>query len=219
MKIDKIEVYGFEPTIRGMRNPLNSWDRTDSIFNGNEVVLGKNDLGLMQRLILAGTEHSKFMRYITVYMDIEAPLYWWKEFDTYKFKESNSCSTMHKITSRHLTPKDFEWDYMTDIRSLTLRHINGLIDEFNRYKEEIKEAKDESREYLVGCQKAVFREIIQDLPSAFLQKRTIVTNYAELRNMYFQRKAHKLGEWSYTFVENIKKVPYAKELIMLERGK
>jgi hypothetical protein len=142
------------------------------------------------------------MRYITVYMDIDAPLYWWKEFDTYKFCEKNSTSTMHKITSRPLTYDDFDFDFENEHRNNTINNINNMID---RYKK-MENASDKEE---------AFRAIIQELPSAFKQTRTIVTNYAELRNMYFQRKSHKLKEWREIFIDALKSLPYTDELIMI----
>lgn len=203
MKIDKIEVFGWEAAIRGMRNPLNSWEKSDSKYSNGCVEIGNNDISLMQRLVLAGTEHSKFMRYITVYMDVEAPLYWWKEFDTYKFCEKNSTSTMHKITSRPLTYDDFEFDFESEYRTRLINYINDLISEYKRIDD--TKRKEE-----------IFRMIIQDLPSAFKQTRTIVTNYAEIRNMYFQRKNHKLKEWRETYIDALKSLPYSEELIMIK---
>jgi len=173
MRIDKTEVFGFQAAIRGMRNPLNSWDKSDSGMDylNNRFFLGNNDLKLAQKLINAGPEHSKFLRFITAYMDIEAPLYFWKEFDTYKYVEKNSCSTMHKILSRPLTKDDFEHEEWSTERENYLAYINNLIEEKQ------------------------FRTVIQDLPSSYLQKRTIITNYAELRNRRRQRENHKLIEW------------------------
>ena len=202
MKIDKIEVYGWEAAIRGMRNPMNSWAKSDSKYFDGCAEIGVNDLNLMQKLVLAGTEHCKFMRYITVYMDIDAPLYWWKEFDTYKFCEKNSTSTMHKITSRPLTYDDFDFDFENEHRNNIINNINNMID---RYKK-IENTSDKEE---------TFRAIIQELPSAFKQTRTIVTNYAELRNMYFQRKSHKLKEWREIFIDALKSLPYTDELIMI----
>jgi hypothetical protein len=212
MKIENTQVYGFEPAIRGMRMPLNSHHLSDSKYDdkGNYIV-GEKDLDLMKRLVLAGTEHAKFMRYITVYMDISAPLYWWKEFDTYKVgTTANSTSTMHKITSRLLDENDFEWDKdantkvsVTGYRKDMLEHINNLITYYNNFA-----TQDEKQD--------IFRIIIQDLPSSFIQTRTITLNYAVLRNMYFQRRYHKLTEWRDVFCGWIATLPYAKELIMLE---
>lgn len=203
MKIDKVQVFGWEAAIRGMRNPLNSWGRSDSKYYDRHAELGANDLQLMQRLILAGTEHCKFMRYITVYMDIEAPLYWWKEFDTYKFCEKNSTSTMHKITSRPLSYDDFEFDFENEYRDNIINTINGMIEKYKTLEDAAEKQK-------------IFRAIIQDLPSAFKQTRTVVTNYAEIRNMYFQRKNHKLKEWSEIYINAIKSLPYSEELIIIK---
>jgi hypothetical protein len=203
MKIDKVEVFGWEAAIRGMRNPLNSWNKSDSKYSDGDVELGVNDLSLMQRLILAGTEHAKFMRYITVYMDIDAPLYWWKEFDTYKFCEKNSTSTMHKITSRPLTYDDFDFDFESEYRTNIINNLNNMIENYKNTEDKTK--KEE-----------IFRIIIQDLPSSFKQTRTIITNYAELRNMYFQRKSHKLKEWREIYTDFLKSLLYAEELIMIK---
>lgn len=199
MKIDQTEVYGFEAAIRGMRNPLDSWSQSDSYKCVNGFKLGLKDIDLAQRLIKAGTEHSKFLRFITVWADWELPLYVWKEADTYKFIEKNSCSTMHKITSRELTQCDFEWDQFDLWQDMCLGRINNLITEYKEEKNEL-------------CKKDLFRMIVQDLPSSYLQKRTIITNYAELRNIYKQRHNHKLKEW-HKICEWIEGLPYAKELI------
>lgn len=208
MKIDKTEVYGFTPAFRGARNPMNSWDRSDSELNygGYDLqaenlesfILGKNDLDLAQRLIKAGTEHAKFLRFIMVWSDWELPLYVWKEADTYKFIEKNSCSTMHKITSRELTTDDFEWDVITKARNNELIHLNKMINDYKNANEAQKPI--------------IFRLIVQDLPSSYLQKRTIVTNYSELRNIYKQRKNHKLKEW-HKICDWIENLPYSSELI------
>ena len=171
MKIDKTEVFGFSAAIRGMRNPHNSWNKSDSYTPSSAFMIGPKDMKLAQGLIKKGSEHSKFLRFITVYMDIEAPMYFWKEFDTYKFKENNSTSTMHKILSRPLIESDFEHEIWSTERENQMFHLNNLIKEKQ------------------------FREVIQDLPNNYLQKRTIVTNYAELRNIRKQRLNHKLVEW------------------------
>jgi len=173
MKINKTEVFGFGAAMRGMRNPMNSWNKSDSAMDyiNRVFYIGKNDMELAHKLIANGAEHSKFLRFITVYMDIEAPLYFWKEADTYKFMEKNSCSTMHKILSRPLTKSDFEHESWSTERENYLAYLNNLIEEKQ------------------------FRKVIQDLPSSYLQKRTIVTNYAELRNIRKQRCHHKLIEW------------------------
>ena len=198
--------------ILGMRNPMNSWHLMDSNEpdQAGNCKLGEKDLNLAQRLTLAGNEHSKFLRFITVCFDLTAPLYWWKEFDTYKFAEKNSCSTMHKLTSRDLAPHDFSFDKLTDNRNAQIRHLNDLI---KAYKS--REGKsEEDNEY----RKAVFRELIQDLPSAYMQKRTVITNYAELRNIYFQRRNHKLDEWREFCIWMKETLPYAEELICLEKS-
>lgn len=191
MKITKTEVCGFDHAIRGMRNPKNSWHLSDSHFNGNQYILGEKDLHLCKTLVNAGAEHSKFMRFITVYMDVEAPLYWWKEMDTYKHVEKNSTSTMHKILDRKLTEDDFEVDQWDESWHQILHYVNIAI--LN---------KD-------------FRKAIQLLPSAYKQTRTMVINYAQLRNMYFQRRYHKLPEWK-MFCEWIESLPYS-ELITLAK--
>jgi hypothetical protein len=210
MKITNTEVQGFEAAIRGMRMPMNSHHLSDSKYENGKYVVGEKDLNLMQKLVLAGIEHAKFMRYITVYMDIEAPLYWFKEFDTYKIgTTANSTSTMHKITSRLLDENDFEWDThgtATGYRKDMLEHINNLITYHNNFA--ISSEKPE-----------VFRVIIQDLPSAFKQTRTITLNYAVLRNIFFQRRYHKLTEWRDIFCNWLASLPYAEELIILEKGK
>jgi hypothetical protein len=198
--------------ILGMRNPMNSWHLMDSSEpdQAGNCKLGEKDLNLAQRLTLAGNEHSKFLRFITVCFDLTAPLYWWKEFDTYKFAEKNSCSTMHKLTSRDLAPHDFSFDKLTDNRNAQIRHLNDLI---KAYKS--REGKsEEDNEY----RKAVFRELIQDLPSAYMQKRTVITNYAELRNIYFQRRNHKLDEWREFCIWMKETLPYSEELIFLEKS-
>lgn len=176
MKIEKTEVFGFKAAMRGMRNPMNSWSISDSYENNRklypEFVIGNNDLELALNLIKAGPEHSKFLRFITVYVDIEMPLYFWKEWETYKIgTSSNSCSTMHKILSRPMTAEDFQCEEWSTYRENSLLHLNELIKEKQ------------------------FRELIQDLPSNYIQKRTVALNYQVLRNMYSSRKNHKLIEW------------------------
>ncbi len=204
--------YNIYYAILGMRNPMNSWHLMDSseLDQAGNCKIGEKDLNLAQRLILAGSEHGKFLRFITVCFDLTAPLYWWKEFDTYKFAEKNSCSTMHKLTSKDLGAHDFSFDKLTDFRNAQIRHLNDLI---KAYKSREGES-DEDNEF----RKVVFRELIQDLPSSYMQKRTVITNYAELRNIYFQRRNHKLDEWRKfcTWVEET--LPYAEELICLEKS-
>jgi hypothetical protein len=204
--------YNIYYAILGMRNPMNSWHLMDSseLDQAGNCKIGEKDLNLAQRLILAGSEHGKFLRFITVCFDLTAPLYWWKEFDTYKFAEKNSCSTMHKLTSKDLGPHDFSFDKLTDFRNAQICHLNDLI---KAYKSREGESEVDNK-----FRKIVFRELIQDLPSAYMQKRTVITNYAELRNIYFQRRNHKLDEWRKfcTWVEET--LPYAEELICLEKS-
>ena len=202
MKFEKTEVWGFEHAIRGMRNPLESWKKSDSIIlieqdenkDFREVAkIGKNDLELMQKLIKAGSEHRKFMRQIFVSVDITAPLYWWKEFDTYKIGTvSNSCSTMHKLASTTITMDCFEMDDFADSNEES-NHYNlytksmwsNLINHLEALRKEFNETKD----------KRYWKELIRLLPESWLQKRTITMNYENLLNMYRQRKHHKLTEW------------------------
>ena len=209
IKIENIEVFGWEAAIRGMRNPMNSWDKSDSIFNAgfgsNSTILGENDLKLMQSLVKAGTDHSKFMRMINVIMDITAPLYWWKEWDTYKVGTvANSCSTMHKIHSKEFTLEDFSHEHLfTDDEALPF--LNHLISGLNFYRNKYIETKD----------KKYWWQIIQLLPSSYNQKRTVQLNYQVLRNIYFARRNHKLNEW-HDFCRIIEELPYSKELVCLE---
>lgn len=211
MKIDKTEVYGFEHALRGMRNPLASHDKSDSyacvpsIFTPEiNYIIGENDLKLAQKLILAGEEHSKFMRQISVWVDLTLPLYVWKEFDQYKIGvTTDSFSTMHKITSRELNVNDFEYDYWNIFRNGLLAYLNNHI---RQYK--IANSKEDKEN--------LFRQIVQDLPSGYLQKRTVSLNYAVLRNLYFQRRNHKLSEW-HEICNWILQLPYGKELICIEK--
>ena len=211
IKIELHGTYHIYYAIQGMRNPMNSWHLMDSSepdAAGN-CKLGEKDLNLAQRLTLAGTEHGKFLRFIQVCFDLDAPFYWWKEFDTYKFVEKNSTSTMHKLTSRPLTLEDFSFDKVTEYREAQVAHLNELIETFNACKGENEEE--------AAYRKEIFRELVQDLPSAFMQKTTVITNYAELRNIYFQRRNHKLDEWR-DFCDWMKKeLPYCEELICLEK--
>ena len=211
MKFEKTEVWGFEHAIRGCRNPLESWDKSDSKYidieseegieqqsKGIYYKIGKNDLVLTQKLIKAGSEHRKFLRQIFVSVDITAPLYWWKEFDTYKVGTvSNSCSTMHKLASTPITMDCFENGEM--IYSFTIAEL-----EMNRLK------------YLETKDKNEWKRLIVNLPESWLQKRTITMNYENILNMYRQRKNHKLTEWSKSLYDWVKTLPYAEELICLE---
>ena len=232
IKIEKTEVNGFEPAIRGMRNPMNSWAKSDTDFQEHECEcwphnrvkafdkIGKNDFDLMTRLRNAGTDHRKFMRMITVYLDITAPLYWWKEFDTYKVGTvANSCSTMHKIADKEFTLDDFscehlfdgmypfegsdDFDYYDTPTSCLLYTINFL----NFHRKEYIETKD----------KRHWWQMIQLLPSSYNQKRTVMLNYEVLANIYKSRRNHKLDEWG-EFCKWIEALPYS-ELITMEQEK
>lgn len=210
IKFEHTEVLGFEHAIRGLRNPMNSWGKSDSRFEESidfdpddypcRFKLGPNDHDLMIKLRNAGTDHRKFMRMITVYVDITAPLYWWKEFDTYKVGTvANSCSTMHKIAEKEFTLDDFSHEHLQVPMVEILKHtIHGLND-----------ARDA---YLSSKDKLMWWQIIQLLPSSYNQKRTVMLNYEVLANIYKSRKNHKLDEWSVGFMKWINRLPY-RELI------
>lgn len=211
LTIDKVSVYGFEESIRGMRNPMNSWDKTDSGYSNipriddiigetelhvepadHVYLLGYNDTTLMNQLVKAGPSHRKFMRMIVVYMDIVAPLYWWKEFDTYKVGSvSNSCSTMHKITAKKFVREDFSADMLTDFDCL-----DNIIVSLNKNRDLYLKTKD----------KKYWWNIIQILPSSYNQKRTVMLSYEVLHKMYNERKSHKLYEWI-SFCKKIRELP------------
>ena len=215
----------WEAVIRGMRNPLNSWDKSDSeecrnVFCGdcdgeclphtNGFIVGSNDLNLMKRLNKAGTEHRKFMRMITVYVDITAPLYWWKEHDQYKIGTvTNSCSTMHKIAAKEFTLEDFSCEHLE-----TISRFDEDGEEYKPYmlmKEMIKCLNACRKTFMKTKNKTDWWQLIQLLPSSYNQKRTVMLNYEVLASMYHQRKNHKLDEWR-TFCEWIKTLP-CSELI------
>ena len=203
------EVFGWDAAIRGMRNPMNSWDKSDSKcwrerIVGHDVeyrVVGLNDLALMKKLVKAGSDHSKFMRMINVTMDVTAPLYWWKEFDTYRVGTvANSCSTMHTIANKEFTLDDFSHEHLMHGG---LECIKNLCKDLNMCREQ----------YLTKHDKEWWWQMIQLLPSSYNQKRTVQLNYAVLRNMYHARRNHKLDEWR-DFCSWIESLPYA-ELITL----
>lgn len=210
LKVERVETLGWEAAIRGMRNPKNSWDKTDSTFGCGEdscplegVELGANDLKLATTLADAGQVHGKFLRMIVVTMDITAPLYWWKEYDTYKVGTvANSCSTMHKIHAKPFDRSDFSHDHLTqynfDWLDSTIERLNHERDKFN-----VSEGKD----------KETWWQMIQMLPSSYNQKRTVMLNYAVCKNIYEYRHNHKLDEW-HVLCDAIAKLPYAKELII-----
>ena len=209
LKIENTEVYGWEAAIRGMRNPKNSWDKSDSGYAKYDdeyeydwLNVGKNDLKLMRTLVKAGTDHGKFLRMINVTMDVTAPLYWWKEFDTYKVGTvANSCSTMHKIPAKEFTLEDFSCEHLTEeflvSLKLTIKDLNKAREAYNWCNTDAK--------------KDWWWQMIQLLPSSYNQKRTVQLNYAVLKTMYFARKDHKLDEW-HTFCDWILSLPYFKEI-------
>ena len=218
MKFENTDVWGFEHAIRGMRNPFESWRNSNSSYIdkrfNDQFYIGKNDLSLMQKLIKAGSEHRKFLRQIFVATDITAPLYWWKEADTYKVGTvSNSTSTMHKLADTPITVDCFEMGDFADSNEES-NHYNlytknmwsKLIDHLEALRKEFNETKD----------KRYWKELIRLLPESWLQKRTITMNYENILNMYRQRKNHKLTEWSKSFCDWVKTLPYAEELICLE---
>lgn len=219
LHIDNVEVFGWEAAIRGMRNPMNSWNKSDSgnvILNESDVEfgyppnieyrVGQNDLKLMHSLVKSGTDHSKFMRMINVTMDITAPLYWFKEFDTYKVGTvTNSCSTMHKIHSKEFDLSDFSYEHLGDSELKLLQRIIEAMNEsrsaFINWDENYEHEK-----------KSYWWQMIQLLPSSYNQKRTVQLNYQVLKNIYHARKTHKLDEW-HTFCEEIEKLPYSELII------
>ena len=203
IKLERTSVMNLENAIRGARNPMNSWDRMDSYYDedGN-YILGENDLGLAQKLRRAGSDHRKYVRQIFVSVDITAPLYWWKEFDTYKVATvANSTSTMHKIHAKPFDIDDFSHDHMTPS---TLAFMQTVVDELENIRQKyMNEGKNKEDWY----------DMIQLLPSSYNQMRTITMNYETLINIFFARRFHKLQEW-HTFCDWIKTLPYAEEIII-----
>lgn len=229
IKIEHVETLGWEAAIRGMRNPMNSWEKSDSEWHligapgTNQAVandkclrekycIGNNDLDLMQRLCNAGTDHRKFMRMITVYMDITAPLYWWKEFDTYKVGTvANSCSTMHKISDKEFTLEDFSCEKLITREQPLVEGVdaveppnavwlmNRTIQTLNQYRNLYLQTKD----------KKYWWQMIQLLPSSYNQRRTVMMNYEVLANMYKSRRNHKLDEWV-DFCAEIERLPHSE---------
>ena len=204
IKIENIDVYGWEAAIRGARNPMNSWDRMDSCYNNGEFEIGENDYKLLKNLTIAGPEHRKWNRMVTVTMDITAPLYWWKEYDTYKVGTvANSCSTMHKIQAKEFTLDDFSHEHLEEYPKWLLSEV---ISELNENREDFNRTKD----------KDYWWQMIQLLPTSYNQKRTVHLNYEVLGSMYHQRRHHKLTEWL-EFCDTIKTLPYS-EFITREFG-
>lgn len=228
IKIEKTEVFGWEAAIRGMRNPMNSWDKSDSGYcfddiachtcradrnhcktyaENKEFVIGRNDHDLMMRLRNAGTDHRKFMRMITVYLDITAPLYWWKEFDTYKVGTvANSCSTMHKIADKEFDVNDFSHEHIEELDgdeyNMSYDWLLRTVDILNYYRTKYIEIND----------KIYWWQMIQILPSSYNQRRTVMLNYEVLANIYKSRCNHKLDEWR-ELCKWVETLPYAKGLI------
>lgn len=239
MKFENTEVWGFEHSLRGMRNPKNSWHKSDSHYGcdndivcekcntsgegcinyKNNYIIGENDMKLAQILIKAGNEHRKFMRQIFVSVDITAPLYWWKEMDQYRINvTTNSTSTMHRLTSSPITLDCFETDdYDRDLSLADSPEDDNELNHISAFEEDVITVLENLRQkYLETKDKRYWKELVRFLPESWLQKRTITMNYENVRNMYFQRKNHKLTEWSKSFIGWVESLPYAKELIMYE---
>lgn len=201
--VSNVEVIGWEYAIRGMRNPMNSWNRIDSNF-GDEADIGTNDLSLMMSLAKGGSTHAKYRRMIVCYLDIVAPLYWWKEFDTYKVGTvANSCSTMHKIHTKRFEVSDFSHDKLTDDNVIFLGEIVKVL---NRARDNFLETKD----------KKWWWQMIQMLPSSYNQRRTVMLNYEVLAHIYHDRKNHKLSEWR-NFCRVIEGLPHS-EIITIDHA-
>lgn len=207
IKTERTSVMNFENAIRGARNPMNSWERMDSFTDADgNFVFGENDLSLATRLAKAGSDHRKFLRQIIVSVDITAPLYWWKEFDTYKVgTTANSCSTMHKIHSKPFAREDFSCDRLTDEG---LKMLDSIIDFLEEERRQFAADKDD---------RSHWHNMIQILPSSYNQMRTVTLNYENLVNIYYARRTHKLAEW-HTFCDWIMSLPFAGELIAVKDG-
>lgn len=239
LKIENTEVVGWEAAIRGMRNPMNSWEKSDSRFSllddcgdcthcnlrfdeCNEQQIGPNDLDLMNRLRNAGTDHRKFMRMITVYLDVTAPLYWWKEFDTYKVGTvANSCSTIHKIHSKEFTLEDFSCEHLYAEDEIDGMYYSTTAEEeftsTDVLKVVIESLNNYRKMYLATKDKKDWWQMIQLLPSSYNQRRTVMLNYEVLANIYKSRRNHKLDEW-HTFCDWIESLPYSELIIRKTDG-
>ena len=204
LKVERISVMNLENAMRGARNPLNSWARSDSYYDENgQYILGENDLGLAKRLARAGSDHRKYLRQIFISVDVTAPMYWWKEYDTYKVATvANSTSTMHKIHSKEFSRDDFSLDKLDED---SMAFFDTIIAKLEELRLKYTETKDKQYWY----------DIIQLLPSSYNHMRTCSLNYETLINIYYARKGHKLDEW-HTFCDFIKTLPYAKDLIMIK---
>lgn len=243
IKIEKTEVFGWEAAIRGMRNPMNSWEKSDSAREWPDCGacpdewrpfhIGSKDLSLMMRLRNAGTDHRKFMRMITVYLDITAPLYWWKEFKTYRAGkrfgddeqsvidegyleydiEMNSCSTMHKISDKEFTLEDFSCEHLTSLGIHIMNDVISTMNAYRRFFNDWDNIDDNSKNaWRLICKKDAWWQMIQLLPSSYNQKRTVMLNYEVLANIYKSRCNHKLDEWR-ELCKWVETLPYAKGLI------
>lgn len=225
IQVNNVNVFNFDGAFHGLRNPMNSWDKNDTrtiigyldenpMFDPNcgEPIVGPNDMKLAQRMIAGGPEEAKFLRQIFVTMDINAPFFWWKEMDTYKVgTTANSCSTMHKLTSREFASQDFSFDELIeDFDEQDQQLISDMRVDILNYCEELR------LRYLETKDKNLWRALVEILPSAYMQKRTWTANYQVLRNIYFQRRHHKLQEW-HDFCNVIENLPYGKELICYEK--
>ena len=229
LKIENFEVLGWEHAIRGMRNPMNSWEKSDSGWEpqfdtaqgpvAGEFVIGPNDYTLMKNLRNAGTDHRKFMRMITVYLDITGPLYWWKEFDTYRVGvEKNSCSTMHKIHAKEFTLEDFSCEHLLESKDVDIPDNSccnwdwegcGIIAPIDILEETIGMLNRAREMFLETNDKKYWWQMIQLLPTSYNQKRTVMLNYEVLANIYKSRRNHKLDEW-HTFCDWIEELPYSE---------
>jgi len=206
LKVERVSVVNMENAIRGARNPMNSWARMDSYYNEKgEYILGENDLALASKLAVAGSDHRKFLRQIIVSMDITAPLYWWKEFDTYKVGTvANSTSTMHKIQAKEFSRDDFSCDRLSED---ALAVLDNMIAYLESERVKFNETKERSH----------WHNMIQLLPSSFNQMRTVSMNYEVLINIYYARRTHKLAEW-HTLCDAIAALPYAEKLILVKEN-
>lgn len=250
LKIEKVETVGWEAATRGMRNPMNSWKKSDSFFCGSPECcysddecnpgcagygqgfnIGEADLGLMTRLRNSGTDHRKFMRMITVYLDITAPLYWWKEFDTYKVGTvADSCSTMHKIAAKEFDVNDFSHEHIEELDgdeyNMSYDWLLRTVDILNYYRKKYNIASEKlkrtdlteaERKHVIAQQKLYWWQMIQLLPSSYNQRRTVMLNYEVLANIYKSRRNHKLDEW-HTFCDWIEELPYSELIIGKENN-
>lgn len=222
IKVENIEIFNFEGAFRGLRNPMNSWAKSDSGFvydkddeeKSNTFIIGPNDIRLAQRMLNGGPEESKFMRQIMISMDIDAPLFFWKEFDTYKVgTTANSCSTMHKLTSEEISAQNFSFIKPEEFEDQYNQYfIKTAQEEIIQYCEILRKVYNKTKD------KRIWRALIEILPEGWNQRRTWTANYQVLRNIYFQRRNHKLDEWR-EFCKVIEELPYGKELICYEKEK